>query len=184
MTERPGERDRRRGARGLALVLAALVLTVGCSSSTGEKADTTPQGSVYVVPETEGWTLREARKPATDDSVVAKVEPGLDWYAEYESYPDPDRPRRVRLSGHDVSIADLERSLAGFDLHTRDVGRFEARVGAGPDGPRVVLLPVADDYTVVNLSYELDVEQLVQWSTSLRMVDEAGWIARGGVVAS
>jgi hypothetical protein len=35
----------------------------------------------------------------------------------------------------------------------------------------------------MTLSYELGLEALVEWSNALRPVDEAGWVAAGGVVA-
>lgn len=77
----------------------------------------------------------------------------------------------------------LEASLAGSELRSRTVHGLRSRAGSGPGGPRVVLLPVAPDYTVMTLSYELTLDQLVEWSNALKEVDEAGWIASGGVIA-
>jgi hypothetical protein len=42
---------------------------------------------------------------------------------------------------------------------------------------------VAARYTVMALSYELPLDRLVEWTNALRAVDEAGWMARGGVIA-
>ena len=170
--------------RSLAVLIAGLVLAAGCGSkSSPGTTDAVSNRSIYFVSEASDWTLRQARKPGADDPLSSKVDPTLDWYAEHERYPDPNHSESVRISGHDVPMAELEKTLAGFELRTRDVGGFEARVGSGPDGPRVVLLPVADDYAVLTLSYELDLSDLIQWSASLRRVDEAEWTARGGVIA-
>ncbi len=184
MSGGPSDGRLRTTRRGLPLVIAAFVLTAACGSAPRrDEVDSPSHPSIYFVCEARGWTLRQARNPAADDPVSSKVEPTLDWYAEYERYSAPNHSESVRVSGHDVSIAELEKTLAGFELRTRDAAKYEARVGSGPDGPRVVLLPVAGDYTVLTLSYELDLRELIQWSTSLRAVDEADWTAHGGVIA-
>jgi len=78
-------------------------------------------------------------------------------------------------------MAQLEGTLAGFELRARDVHGIAARAGASPDGPRVVLLPVASDYTVMTLSYESSLDELIEWT----MISEP-WTRPGGspVVAS
>ena len=92
------------------------------------------------------------------------------------------KPRPIH-SGHDVPIGQLEDSLAGFALRARRVRGLQARAGSGPDGPRVVLLPVGPGYTVMTLSYDLSLDELVEWTNALKAVDEAGWVAAGGVIA-
>lgn len=170
------------------LILALLGLLAACSSSGGPSAETTVAGgteaSVYFVTGAQGWpAAKQAFKPRPDDPITSRTEPTLDWYAEHDRFPDPSRSEAVRLSGHDVPMAQLERSLVGFSLHSRQVHGIQARAGSGPDGPRVVLLPVAPGYTVMTLSYELTLDDLVEWTNALKAVDEAQWVAAGGVIA-
>ena len=35
----------------------------------------------------------------------------------------------------------------------------------------------------MTLSYELSIDDLVEWTNALTEVDEAGWVAAGGVIA-
>ena len=158
---------------GLASLMTSCGSTSGRSAS-GPGAAIGSRASVYFVSETKGWKLRKAYKPRPDDPVTSRAEPSLDWYAEHERYPDPSSSRSVRLSGHDAPIAQLEGTLAGFELRARTVHGLTAKAGSSPDGPRVVLLPVASDYTVMTLSYELSLDELIEWSNALQAVDEVG----------
>lgn len=158
-----------------------------CSSS-GEptRGTTGPTGrdsSAYFVVGTSGWTTKAAYKLRPDDPITSRTEPTLDWYAEHERFPDPSRSLAVRLSGHDVPMTQVEDTLPGFSLRARQVRGLQARAGSAPDGPRVVLLPVGPGYTVITLSYELSVDDLVEWTDALKAVDEAGWVGAGGVIA-
>jgi hypothetical protein len=175
------------GLRGV-LMFALLGLLAGCSnagrSSSGTTVPTDVEASVYFLTGAQGWPVaKQAYKPRPDNPITSRTEPTLDWYAEHERFPDPSRSEAVRLSGHDVPVGQLEDALAGFSLHRRQVRSLQARAGTGPDGPRVVLLPVAPSYTVMTLSYELSLDELVEWTNALKAVDEAGWVAAGGVIA-
>ena len=171
--------------------LALFIFTLGgllasCSSSgepEGGTARPGPQTSAYFVTNAPGWTAKEAYKPRPDDPITSRTEPTLDWYAEHERFPEPSRSQAVRLSGHDVPLAQLEATMAGFSLRSRKVHGLQARAGSAPGGPRVVLLPVAPGYTVMTLSHELSIDELVEWTDALNAVEEAGWVAAGGVVA-
>jgi len=172
-----------------------VAISVGCGTSTrGATSPSTtsgaprttsavPQSTIYLVSEASGWTLREASNPTANDAISSRAEPTLDWSSKYELAPDPNNPQSVRLSGHNVSIAVLEATLVGFQLRTEAVTGADARVGAGPDGPRVVLLPVSPTYTIMALSYELDDDELVAWAKDLKPATETEWVARGGVIA-
>lgn len=162
-------------------IVALLVVGAACGSADKQPAGG-PPASTYFVSEAKGWDLRKAYKPRPDDPVTSRAEPSLDWYAEHQRYPDPSRSQSVRLSGHDVPLAELEATLSGLELRSRDVGNFRARVGSPVGGPRLVLLPVGPAYTVMTLSYELSLDELIEWSQALRAVNEADWIARGGIV--
>lgn len=126
-------------------------------------------------------TRRACRRP--DDPVTSRAEPSLDWYAEHERCPE-SQPLAVRCASWATTrpIAQLEGILAGFELRVRTVHGLAAKASSSPDGPRVVLLPVASGYTVMRLSYELSLDELIEWSNALRAVDEVGWVARGGVI--
>ena len=171
--------------------LALLILTVAglvascCSSDppAGRTAGPTSHASVYFVVGTSGWSTKAAYKPRPDDPITSRAEPSLDWYAEHVRFLDPSRSMAVRLSGHEVPMARLEETLAGFSMRARQVHGLQARAGSGPDGPQVVLLPVGPGYTVMTLSYELSIDDLVEWTNALQEVDEAGWVAAGGVIA-
>ena len=188
----PGCR-RRLGARGwaighsqAALIVALIAALTACSTSggsaDGSATSNRPEASEYFVAGAPGWNTKEAYNPRPDDPITSRTEPTLDWYSEHERFPDPSRSQAVRVSGHDVPMAQLETHLAGFELRSRRVHDLQAKAGSGPDGPRVVLLPVAPGYTVMTLSYELTLEELIEWSNALKEVDEAGWIASGGIV--
>ena len=159
-----------------------------CSSAAPPTAPTageaSPLQSLYFVTGAPGWpAAKEAYKPRPDDPITSRSEPTLDWYAEHERFRDPSHSQAVRLSGHHVPIAQLESSLTGLKLRSRPVRGVQARAGSAPGGPQIVLLPVSPRYTVMVLSYELNIEELIEWTKALRAVDEAGWLAAGGVIA-
>jgi hypothetical protein len=170
-------------------VVLALSVVASCGTS-GTSTRTTnhslaqgPTASIYLAGEPDAWILKEARNPRPGGP-LAQVEPSLDWYAEYERFPDPSHSLRVRLSGHGVASPTLQQELKGFSFETAREASWPAVRGRStdPTGPEVILLTVADDYTVMELSYELDADQLIQWSRSLQPADESEWVARGGVV--
>ena len=170
------------------LLFVLLGLLAGCSGSKGPSSKATERAgaheSVYFVTRAQGWPpAKQAYKPRSDDPITSRTEPTLDWYADHERLPDPRRSEAVRLSGHDVPIGQLEDALAGFSLRARHVHGLQARAGSGPDGPRVVLLPVGPGYTLMTLSYDLGIDDLVEWTNALEAVDEAEWVAAGGVIA-
>lgn len=168
------------------VVFALLCFVASCSSSHPYPAPVTPvgaQASAYYVSEASGWVQRQAYKPAVNDPISSRAEPTLDWSAQHERNPQTNPTQSVRLSGHRVSIAKLEETLAGFELRSRAVMKKDGRAGSGPDGPRVVLVPVSADYTIMTLSYELGLDEVVEWTNALKAVDEAGWVAAGGVIA-
>ncbi len=176
----------RRVARLVAAVMAATLL--GCGQSQAPAADPlplprSPSGSVYFLPAPGSWRQGEARNPATAPN---PVEASLDWYAEYERFPDPTRSEHVRVSGHAASTTVLQQTeLRGFRFARVDGERWPATHARSPDtaGPTVILFSVATDFTLMVLSYQLDLESLLEWSRSLEPVSEAAWVAAGGVVA-
>ncbi len=129
--------------------------------------------SVFLVRAADEWTPQNPSYPATGSS---PTEPSLDWYISYQR-PPAEAPQMVRLSGHRASIGELGASLVGFSLEPVEVGGSDALAGRSSDpvGPSVVLLPLADDYTAMALSYELTVAELLSWAAALDEATEAAW---------
>jgi hypothetical protein len=129
------------------VVLALLCSLAACSGAGGSANDTTApagsQASVYVVSGAQVWATRQAYEPVPNDPIASRAEPTLDWSAQHERNPRTNPTQSVRLSGHRVSIARLQETLAGFEFRSRTVMKKEGRAGSGPDGPRVMLLPVS-----------------------------------------
>ena len=171
------------------LVVLALSVVTSCGTpgtstrTTSQSLARGPTASIYLASEPDAWKLKEARNPRPGGP-LSQVEPSLDWYAEYERFPDRNHSLRVRLSGHGVASPTLQQELKGFNFETAREASWPAVPGrsSDPTGPEVILLAVAEDYTVMALSYKLDADQLIQWSRSLQPVDESEWVARGGVV--
>jgi hypothetical protein len=168
----------------LALSVVASCGNLGTSTrTTSQSLVRGPTGSIYLAREPDAWMLKDARDPRPSGP-LAQVEPSLDWYAEYERFPDPSQSQRVRLSGHGVASPALQEELKGFNFQTAREASWPVVPGrsSDPTGPEVILLAVAEDYTVMALSYELDADKMTQWSRSLQPADESEWVARGGVV--
>ena len=172
-------------------VVAALAVAVAASCGTSGTSTRTESGSlvrsrtgsIYLTREADEWKLHEARNPRPGGP-LAQVEPSLDWYAEYERSPDARRAIRVRLSGHAVASGMLQQELKGFTFATAGGASWPALPGrpSDPTGPQVILFAVADDYTVMALSYELGPNEMIEWSHSLKPAEESTWVTRGGVV--
>jgi hypothetical protein len=150
---------------GMALPLAA----VGCTSD---------DASIYFIQPDDDWALKEAINPETG----TPAQPSLDWYAEYERFPAPDRSERVVVSGHDADR--LRTELLAFGLRPAQVHGVDGEVGSGPDGkPEVAIFEPQRGYAVMGLSYDVDRSGLVAWMAELRQVSEDQWIGAGGRVA-
>ena len=152
-----------------AMLIAALI--IGSCGATSE-------GSMYFVRPKDAWKLKEAVKPSTGQ--VALTEPSIDWYAEYERFPAPNRSEAVRLSAHQSRILRDELGL-GFALRALRVRGQKGFGGTGPDKrPAVVLFDAKPGYAIMALSYELQVEDLRSWMRSLRPASEEEWVDAGG----
>ena len=133
----------------------------------------------------EAWRLREGVDPPVDDRATSVERPALDWYAEYVP-TDSSRSETLRLSGHRATFdrAHSELEQLGFDLDEVDVdnwtgvGGSTAEVGSRPT---VVLLDHGSK-SLMLLSYDIDLEVLVNIAAGVRSVDESTWTDAGGVV--
>ena len=156
--------------------------TAGTSCETGEG------GSHYFVFAAPDWEFREAVDYPDDLGPLEAVEPTLDWFAEHERLtPSADGQTvegvSLRLSGHDASLDEQRSELVGADLRDQQIGGTRALAGIGPDGaPTVVTMAVADDYTLMLLSYGLDLEELIQIAADVQPACEQEWIEAGGEI--
>lgn len=139
--------------------------------------------AVYLARPDDEWRLKEAYNPLPEKTLMRSVEPSLDWYAEYEA-PPANSPRRVRLSGHSGELDQVVAELKGFALEPAMVGSYDGMAGRSSDpiGPSVVVFGVGKSYSVLVLSYELPVEDLLTWSDDLEIVTESEWTETGGRV--
>lgn len=173
------------GVKAVALGVAAMLAT-GCGSGGTSRAPLRrdPSGSIYLVRPPDEWRLQEAYNPR-EPGLHSRAEPTLDWFTEYERFPDPNHSEAVRLSGHRATRATVQEEAKGFTFTPAAGAPWPASRGRSsePNGrPSVILLTVAKDYTVMALSYELDGAALGRWSRALTPAGESEWVARGGVV--
>lgn len=169
------------------LVVGALAVAVAaCASSSTRHAGTSTRAggkdAHYLIRPRDQWTLKEAIDPPPG-SLATKAEPSLDWYAEYEK-SSTNESQQVRVSGHAADIDTVRARLMGFQLKPTTVGTRPALAGTSTDpaGPSVVLFSMNTTYTAMVLSYELNVEDLINWAATLTPATQAQWIASGGRV--
>ena len=157
---------RRRSREWILVVCITLIVGgTGCSSS----------ASSYFIHPVDGWKLKEA----VDPKAGAPGQPSLDWYAEYERFPTPNRSELIVVSGHDA--ARLRTELISFKLRRAPVREMNGRVGTGPDGkPAIAIFEPSDDVAVMGLSYDVSESVLLRWMDELRPATEEQWIAAGG----
>lgn len=123
-----------------------------------------------------------------DGGLMEGVEPSLDWYGEYERFipsADGDSVEGVslRLSGHHAALDEHQDELRGFDPKEREIDGRRAFAGIGPDGaPSIVTMAVADDYTLMLLSYGLELEELMDIASAVEWVCQPAWVEAGGQV--
>ena len=122
VSERAGSTIARAMFGVISCLLGMLVASCAGPSTTESKASSRePQ---YMVETESSWTLREAVRPLSPTAVAVKLDPSLDWWAEYERLIPIDGGSRgddLRLSGHRLNVERQARDLVGFEL--RAIGR-------------------------------------------------------------
>ncbi len=172
-------------------ILSLLFLMGACGagettdpSAASTTASNPTGGAVYLARSDDQWVVKEANNSLPENTLTRVVEPSLDWYAEYEA-PPRNSPRRVRLSGHGGDLDHVAGELKGFTFEPATVDAYRAlsAVSPEPNGrPAVVLLALRADFSVMALSYELPIQDLLAWSDDLMIVTESEWVRAGGVV--
>jgi hypothetical protein len=176
-------------ARRVALVSLVGAFLTTCAGTTTPATTRSPSAPLYIVRSPDEWSLKRALNPAPD-SLASRVEPSLDWFAEYERRgPVSDEGRytlyRVRLSGHFAAVERQRDNLHGLVGERSVVIAGKTAISgrlADPIGPEVVLIRLSDTYSAVALSYELTGDDLVAWCATLRDASEAEWVASGGTI--
>jgi hypothetical protein len=156
----------------------------GPSAAVTTAPSSTAGAAAYVARPDDQWVLKEARNPLPEHTLSRVVEPSLDWYAEYEA-PPANSPRRVRLSGHNGDANHVAGEVKGFTFQPATVGSYPAvsAVSPDPDGrPAVVVFAVRTDFSVMVLSYELPLPELLAWADELIGVTESEWVQAGGEI--
>lgn len=183
------------GRAAVAVVVIA-VLAAGCADGEDGARDVSAAGTCendggagpYFLFDHHDWQFLEAIDYPKDGGPLERVEPSLDWYAEYErSTPSTNgvsvEGDSLRLSGHHTALDDHRDELRGFDPEEREIGAVRAFAGIGPDGaPTVVTMAVADDYTLMLLSYGLELEELTDTASAVERVCQSAWMDAGGQV--
>ncbi len=131
-------------------------------------------------------SCRRAINLPPDDSRAELGEPSLDWYAEHVN--DPDFTELVTVSGHAVPLEDLrnEPLMSLWNFQAATAGEWAVLAApnpqSDPNGPAIVIFEAGGEYSFQVLSYELDVDSLVDWAAGLEPLSENEWVAEGGVL--
>jgi hypothetical protein len=177
-----GRRSGRAGCIGMFLASLVLVVVPACSDRATQSG---PNQVSYALIRDPGWTLHEAIDPHPHDPLTTAERPPLDWWAEYVQM-SPSESRMVRLSGHRASFAETraELEMLGFALEDVTAGRWTGARGTSVDdqvGPQVVVLD-AEGWSLLMLSYELELGPLTELAAAVEVVDESTWVSAGGVI--
>lgn len=83
-----------------------------------------------------------------------------------------------------MSIDELRRELFGITWGPAPGDPPGVLVGSGPPrtGPNIVLVATDDRYTLMALSSELEVDELLAITSDARPVCEREWVDAGGIV--
>ena len=146
---------------------------------------TSAADSVYGVLTDDTWTLQEAIDPPADAPIASLERPPLEWYAEYVQ-SSTSQSSMVRLSGHRAAFDETRAALEelGFAFDDVALQHWQAVGGAAPDDPGspTIIVLANGPTTLMTLSYELDLDQLAPITDTVENVDQANWIAAGGVI--
>jgi hypothetical protein len=168
-------------------ILAGLL--AACWDSDGGDAGTPSECTRFVLFDDAEWDLQEAVDYPDDlGESAAAVGPNVDWYAEFERFTsaaDGDSVERTSLviSGQTAALAEFGDSLPGTELPARQGPKGPELVSPGAEGePNVLAQSITEDYTLMLLSYGLDLDELTEVAAATRPVCEQEWLDAGGRV--
>ncbi len=175
-------------ARILSLTIIVAMTGCGAGSSSQDAAETaiatsstasrTTDEGVYIAYMEEDYLLRESATAGAGELPLG-LEPSIHWYAQYSSGP-PSFDKWVRVSGHLISAAMLSKQPGiPADRQERQAGDWKVLAAASspddPHGASTVLIEIEEDYTILVLSYELDIDSLVEWTSNTSLVTKVEW---------
>jgi len=171
-------------------VCMALGLLAGwLGGCTDDDVGTKPACSRFVVFDGPGWELKESVDYPEDlgDSADAFGR-YVDWYSEFERVvPAPDgesaEGSSLLISGQVAGLEDFGESLPGADLTERQGPNGPELVTSGSDSePSVLAQSVTNNYTLMLLSYGLDLDELTDVAATTRPACEKEWLDAGGQI--
>lgn len=165
-------------------VLAGLL--AACGDSGSDDAGTPSECTRFVLFDDADWDFHEAVDYPEDGVLVG--DPGLDWYSEFEKVePALDGSAEgtsLRISGHAVGLTEFRREfISDATLEEREGADGLTLVSpANEVEPSVLVRSVSDDYTLMLLSYGLELDELTEVAAATRPVCEKAWLDAGGRV--
>lgn len=165
------------------------MLLGGCTDDGGDGvggSDASDCGR-FVVFDEPAWELLEAIDYPEDVGALGVGEPGLDWYSEFQRVEPAAADGSaegvsLRISGHTVGLAEFRRGMIGGDaLQERQGAEGPTLVSPGTDvEPSVLARSVTDEYTLMLLSYGLDLDELTEVASGTHPACEQEWLDAGG----
>lgn len=177
---------RRGWALAVAMILAACTADAG--STDGASATSTVVGGpvMFMQLRNSEWERNQAIRPLAQPPAVAAIEPSLDWWEQHhrdQPIPGGVEGQDLRISGHHVALDAQVTELKSADTQPGEVGGRRAILATSPEGkPVAVSIEVRPDYTVMALSYALNLDELAALAETLEPVTEDEWLASGGRV--
>lgn len=174
----------------LPLLLWLLSTAAACGSDGGVGDDEKLPASCarFLLFDNEDWELKEAVDYPQDLGRLGEVDPGIDWYSEFERFvPLEDgtgeQGLSLRLTGYSVPLSEILDRPGIPDLGELESDGRQTFQGQAPDGSgSVVAWPVDSAYTIVVFGQGLAAEELAEAVRQTRAVCEDDWVEGGGVV--
>lgn len=171
------------------LLLGATLAVTGCSdddlAQSSSRNSAPPDESVYALLTDDDWTLQEAVDPPADAPIASIERPPLEWYAEYVQ-SSANESAMVRLSGHQATFDETRAALEelGFTLNDISLQQWQGAGGSAPADPAspTIIVVANGETTLMMLSYEKNLDQLMAIADTVEGVDQSTWVAAGGVI--
>lgn len=173
---------------GLLVAAAACGSNGGAGEAVGQDVELSASCARFVLFDGEGWELKEAVDYPQDLGGLGELDPGIDWYAEFERFvPLEDgtgeQGLSLRLTGYSVALAEILEKPGLPDLAEHDDEGRQTYQGESPDGSlSAIAWPIGSAYTVVIFGQGLSVDELAATATETRAACQDEWVESGGVI--
>jgi hypothetical protein len=156
-------------------LLAGMAILAGllaaCWDSDGGDAGTPSECTRFVLFDDAEWDLQEA------------VDYPDDLGESAAAVGDSVEGTSLVISGQTAALAEFGDSLPGTELTARQGPKGPELVSPGAEGePNVLAQSITEDYTLMLLSYGLDLDELTEVAAATRPVCEQEWLDAGGRV--